>query len=542
MEKFLNNTKKFIFLQQKDILSSAIILSLMIIVSRLFGFLRYRTLATFFAKEELDLFLASFRLPDFVFEVLITGALTSAFIPLFIKYEKNKEELSTSISSIINVMMAGLFFFILLMFLAAPLVIPALTPGFSSDKISTIISLSRFLLIAQLPFLVLGNILSGMAQANKIFIVTAIAPILYNVGIVTGTVFLSHSWWIYGPAVGVSLGALLFLLVQIPTVFVINFRFRWLTVRRAVVKEFIHLFLPRVFSVITTQIDLTIDLVLATLLGSGSYTIFFFAQHLQLFPVSFIGMAFGQASLPYLSDLYKENKLLEIKKIFVDSALQILFLTVPLSFFFVFARTPIVRLFFGGEKFDWEGTVKTAKTLSYFAFSLPFHALFYFITRSFYALYDTKTPFIVNLFSVAVNTILSVLFVFVFRWPIWSLALSFSLAITFNIFLLLALFYRKIQTFALSYLFKQSVKIYGAGFFASLCAYPIMKLTDGLILDTTRTINVFFLLVITGLLFFLVYFFLAWFFNIEEIYMLSKLVLKMKEMKKKLVEVYTDVG
>lgn len=542
MEKFLHNTKKFIFLQQKDILSSAIVLALMIVVSRLFGFLRYRTLATFFSKEELDIFLSAFRLPDFIFEVLITGALTSAFIPIFVKYKKNNEELSKNISSIINFMVGGLLLFIIGAFFLSPLIIPFFTPGFSAEKIKLIINLSRILLLSQLPFLVLGNILSGMAQAHKIFIVTAIAPILYNLGIIIGTVIFTHSFWIYGPIIGVIIGAILFFLVQLPTLFIINFQFRFFAVQKKALIEFVKLFIPRVLSVMTTQIDLTIDLILATFLGSGSYTIFFFAQHLQLFPVSFIGMSFGQASLPYLSDLYKEGKLIEIKKIFVDSLLQIMFLTVPISFFFIFARTPIVRFFFGGVKFDWEGTVQTAITLSYFAFSLPFHAIFYFITRSFYALHDTKTPFLINIFSVGINSILSVLFIFVLRLPVWSLANSFSIAIICNVLLLLFFFYKKVQSFEGMRLVVHATKIYVASFISSACAYLLMKFFDELILDTTRTINVFFLLVVTFSVFALVYLFLSWLFNIEEIYILGRLSLKMQEMKKKIVEMYSDIG
>lgn len=542
MEKFLHNTKKFIFLQQKDILSSAIVLALMIVVSRLFGFLRYRTLATFFSKEELDIFLSAFRLPDFIFEVLITGALTSAFIPIFVKYKKNNDELSKNISSIINFMVGGLLLFIIGAFFLSPLIIPFFTPGFSAEKIKLIVNLSRILLLSQLPFLVLGNILSGMAQAHKIFIVTAIAPILYNLGIIVGTVIFSHSFWIYGPIIGVIIGAILFFLVQLPTLFIINFQFRFFAVHKKALIEFVKLFIPRVLSVMTTQIDLTIDLILATFLGSGSYTIFFFAQHLQLFPVSFIGMSFGQASLPYLSDLYKEGKLIEIKKIFVDSLLQIIFLTVPISFFFIFARTPIVRFFFGGVKFDWEGTVQTAITLSYFAFSLPFHAIFYFITRSFYALHDTKTPFLINIFSVGINSVLSLLFIFVLRLPVWSLANSFSIAIICNVLLLLFFFYKKVQSFERMRLVVHATKIYVASFISSACAYPLMKFFDGLILDTTRTINVFFLMVVTFSVFALVYLFLSWLFNIEEIYILGRLSLKMQEMKKKIVEMYSDIG
>jgi len=542
VEKFLNNTKKIIFLRQKDIFSSALILALMIVISRIFGFLRYRTLTAFFSKEELDLFFASFRLPDIVFEILISGALTSAFIPIFIKYERRQEELENNISSIINFMMVGLFLFIFIIFIAAGYIIPLITPGFSPKNISHIITFSRILLIGQLPFMVLGSILSGMAQANKIFIITAVAPIIYNLAIILITIFFSQSFWIYGPVFGVALGALLFFVVQMPLIFIINFKYHFTAIKKVVLIEFVRLFLPRVFSVITAQIDLTIDLTLSSLLGPGSYTIFFFAQHLQFFPVSLVGMSIGQASLPYLSELYKEKKIIEIKKIFVDSILQILFLTIPVSFFFIFARTPIVRLFFGGQKFDWEGTNQTALTLSYFALSLPFHSIFYFIIRSFYAAHDTKTPFFISFFSILVNTLLSLFFVFVLKLPVCSLAISFSMSISINVFFLLWFFYQKIDGFEVVRLLGNSLKIYFASF-ASLCfSYPLMKLLDGLILDTSRTINVFFLLTITFSFFILLYLFLAWLLNIEEIYLLGKLLIKIRELKKKLLEVYTEVS
>ncbi|OGK16254.1 hypothetical protein A3H80_02700 [Candidatus Roizmanbacteria bacterium RIFCSPLOWO2_02_FULL_37_19] len=542
MERILIQTKKVIFQKQQDILSSAIILSLMIIISRFFGLIRYRTLATFFTKEELDIFFASFRLPDFVFEMLITGALSAAFIPIFIKYKKNPEALRSNISSIINFIMGGLFIIMTISLVAAEPITRAMTPGFSEMQIQNVISLSRILIISQLPFLVLGNIMSGIAQANRIFIVTAIAPVVYNIGIILGTIFLSESFWIYGPVIGVVIGAFLFFIVQFPIVYIVNFDYQLHRFKRDILHEFSTLFVPRTLSVLTNQIDLTIDLMLSTLLGPGSYTIFFFSQHLQLFPVSFVGMAFGQAALPYVSNLYKENKLSAIRKLFVDSILQLFYVSVPLSFFFIFARTPIVRLVFGGRKFDWIGTNLTAFTLSVFAISIPMHTIFYFITRSFYATHDTKTPFIINFFSVFINLSLSFFFILVLKWPVWSLALAFSIAIIVNVLLLLIAFYRKIGGYNLVKLFKNSIKIYLTAFLASLGPYFVLKVFDELILDTARTINVFILLSIVFGLFGLAYLFFSWLFTVEEIYILGKLFMKVRALKKQIEEIYTEAG
>lgn len=542
MEKFLNQTKKIVFLKQQDIFSSALVLGLMIVISRIFGFLRYRILTTFFSKEELDIFFASFRLPDIIFEILISGALASAFIPIFIKYKQEKEQLKENISSIINFIMTGLFLFILIIFITAGWLIPIITPGFSQKNINYIISFSRILLMGQLPFLVLGNILSGMAQANKIFIITALAAILYNLSIIVTTIFLSPSLWIYGPIIGVIFGAFLFFIIQLPLIFIINFQYQFFSIKTEPLIEFIKLFLPRVFSVIAIQIDLTVDLTLSSFLGAGSYTVFFLAQHLQLFPVSLVGMSVGQASLPYLSELYQEKKTLEIKKIFIDSLLQILFLTVPLSFFFIFARTPIVRLVFGGEKFDWEATNQTALTLFYFTLSLPLHSIFYLIIRAFYAAHDTKTPFIINSLSILINILLSLIFVFVIKLPVWSLAISFSIAILINVFFLLVIYYQKINGFDIRRFLSHSFKIYLASFISAYPSYFLMKLLDKLVLETSRTINIFFLTTTVFLFFILLYLFIGWLLNIEEVYLLIKLIAKIKEIKKEITEIYTDTN
>ncbi|KXK12045.1 MAG: putative peptidoglycan biosynthesis protein MurJ [Microgenomates bacterium OLB23] len=263
-------------------------------------------------------------------------------------------------------------------------IIRLMTPGFTDAQIEYVVYLARILILGQLPFLVMGNMLSGIAQANQTFIISALAPIVYNIGIIGGTVLLAPYLWLFGPVIGVVFGAFLFFIVQVPTMYFLRFNYRPWLFNKKVLHEFVTLFIPRTLSVITTQIDLTIDLTLATLLGSGSYTIFLFCTAFcSCFLFHFVGVAFGQASLPYMSNLFKEGQLLVIKKLFVDSILQLLYVSVPLSLFFIFARTPIVRIIFGGRKFDWVGTNTTALTVSIFALSIPMHTIFYFITRSF---------------------------------------------------------------------------------------------------------------------------------------------------------------
>ncbi|MBI5127696.1 murein biosynthesis integral membrane protein MurJ [Candidatus Roizmanbacteria bacterium] len=540
MERFIKTTSNFIFSKQKSIFSSAILISFMIILARFSGFFRYRILAGYFNKEELDIFFASFRIPDLIFEVLITGALTSTFIPIYLKFKENKEELAVNISSIINLIFIILTIFIIIISFFLDRLIPVLTPGYDLVKIERITYFSRLLLLGQLPFLVAGNFLTGIGQANKTFFLPALAPIIYNLAIIVVTVVFYKGLFLTAPIWGVVAGAILMLVIQLPLLLNSGFSYRFVLKKSKALFEFVRLVIPRAFTVIVAQIDATIDLTLATLLGGGAYTVFYLAQHLQLLPVSVIGIAFGQASLPYLTEIYQEKRFEEFKKIITDSVLNLFFLTIPLAVFFVFARTPLIRLFFGGQKFDWEATVQTAVTLSYFSLSLPFHSVYYLLTRCFYAAMDSRTPFYISIISIAINTILSLIFVFYFHFPIWSLAISFSVAIIFNSVLLFMILSKKISGFNFSFLTSELFKMGFSGGIAAAFSYSLMRLLDGLIFDTSFTINVFFLLAVTFLVFISLYLFIGWIIDLKEIYLVSRLMIKAREYQKKITELYTQ--
>lgn len=537
MDRFIKKTKDLIFAQQGGIFSSALIISTMIVISSMFGFLRYRILAGYFTKEELDIYFAAFRIPDLIFEILITGALTTSFIPVIIKYQKNKEELDQHVSSIFNLLMITLSIIVIVLFFCMDFIIPLVTPGFKGEKLSLVIMYSKILLISQLPFLVAGNVLTGIAQAKKTFLITAAAPVLYNLAVIISTLLFTSTLHLLAPVLGVAAGAVIFFVIQLPVLLTFNINYRLIIKYTDGVRDFFKLIGPRILTVIVSQIDATIDLSLTSLLGSGAYTVFYFAQHLQLLPVSVVGIAFGQASLPYLSELYEQNKIEDLKNIIIDSLLKMLFFAIPVAFFFIFARTPLIRIFFGGEKFDWDATVQTAYALSYFALSLPFHTVYYFITRCFYALLDSKTPFIISLLTVTINTLLSLYFVLVAKLPIWSLAISFSLSVVLNTTVLFVLLVIKLKNIKLTFFITETAKIIMIAFIATPPAYYLIKLMDNLLLDTTRSLNVFLLLASSAIAYFLLYLILAWFFNIKEMYAISHLFTRAKMFQKKILEI-----
>jgi len=537
MNKIINVTRSIIFAKQKTIFSSALLIAGTIIIARFFGFLRFRVLASYFPKEQLDLFFASFRIPDIIFEILITGALTSSFIPIFIKYKDDKKELSENISAIINIISLLCFLLIIIIFLFVDKIIPIITPGYSYEKTKQIIFLSKILLLGQLPFLILGNFLTGIGQANKTFFLPAIAPIFYNLTIITATIFLHHLS-LLAPVIGVVVGSFLIFIIQIPLIFIDGFVYRFFFKINQAVKDFFRISIPRILTVAISQIDATIDLTLTTFLSAGSYTAFYLSQHLQLLPVSIIGIAFGQASLPYLSDLIKEKKRNELSEIIIDTILTLLFLSLPFTIFFIFARTPLIRLFFGGEKFDWEATVQTSITLSYFALAIPFHSLYYFFTRCFYAFLDTKTPFLISFFSIVLNIFFSFIFIFYFNLAVWSLALSFSLSIIINVALLFLFLTKKITHLNYKKIIIETGKIILVSFLSAIPSYLFLKIADPLIFNTVYTINVFFLLLSVALIYFFWYIFFSWLFEIKQLYLFTKLIIKAKEYQKKIVEIF----
>lgn len=541
MNTLLRKTRDFIFAQQAGIISSTILISGMLLIARIFGFARYRVLNGYFTKEQLDLFYAAFRIPDFVFELLITGALTATFIPFYLKFSRDKEKQSAITSSIINLITIIMVALILVLFLFMPWVVRLVTPGFNEDQLAQVIMLSRMLLVGQLPFLVFGNFLTGISQAHKSFFIPSLAPVLYNIAIVVVTVILAPTYGIQSTVFGVIAGSISFFLIQLLILHRIEFKYQPILQYLKEIREFFRIIVPRILTVFAAQIEATIDLSLATLLSQGSYTIFYLAQHLQLLPVSIIGMAFGQASLPYLAEMFQEKKIEEMKKIILDSFNNLFFITVPIAGFFIVNRTAMVRLVYGGAKFDWDATVLTALTMSFFCISLPFHSVYYFLTRCFYATLDSKTPFVVSVLSIALNTILSLLVVVVFHFPVWALGITFSITIIIQVTVLFILFVIRIKGLDLRDMLIEFSKVMIAAALASIITFDVRRVLDGLIFDTTRTLNLLALMILSFGIMVSVYIFASWTLDARGLYLVSRAMFRFRQIQRKAVEMFTGI-
>jgi putative peptidoglycan lipid II flippase len=515
---FFKNGALVFLSKQTNILSAAAVIMINVAASRILGLMRDRLLAAYFGTApELGVYFAAFRLPDMIFQLLVMGTLATAFIPVITSLLTKGEEkeawyVSSSILNIGLVIFAALA---ILVFIFSRNLSSLIAPGFSEKELILMSKLTRIMLISQF-FFILSNFLTGILQSFKRFIIPAIAPVLYNLGIILGVVFFSPSMGIYGPTLGVVLGTIFHFVIQLPLARRLGLSYRPVfDFRHPKVREIGRLMLPRTIGLAVAQIDYTVDIVLASLISTSSLIYFNFAQHLQMLPVGLFGATIAQAALPTLSEEGAEKGLASYKRTFINSLQQILFLVMPFSVLLIILRIPIVRLVFGAARFDWEATVLTGRVLALFSISLFAQAGVHLLARGFYALHDSKTPVLVGAISVFVNVLASVYFILGLKLPIWGLGLSTSIANIFNAMLLLVFLDKKVGGFNRGRLLIPILKIFAASFITAFALYFPMKLLDQLIFDTTRVFGLLLLTGITSLFGCCVYFFLSWVFRLR---------------------------
>lgn len=423
----------------ESVTAAAFIIALSGVVSRILGLFRDRILASQFgAGDTLDVYYASFRVPDLIYNLLILGALSVAFIPIFtgLFSKDKKEEAWKMAAGVLNISVFVIAGISLILVLFAPWIMKMLTPGFSAEKMEMVVLFTRIMFLSPL-FLGISAVFGGILVSLKKFLMYSLAPILYNIGIILGVLFLVP--WIgpVGLAWGVVLGAFLHMLVQYPSVKASGFHFSlgWLDhLSNGEVKRVVYLMIPRMLSIAVTQFNLTIITIFASTLRSGSLSIFNFANNIQSAPLGLFGVSFAIAVFPSLSAYAATDAKEDFVKIFSKTLRQILFFIIPISIFIIILRAQIVRLVLGSGKFDWEDTILTFSALGFLALSLFAQSAIPLLTRSFYALQNTKTPFYIALVSEALNIIL--VFILIKEYALTGLAIAFSAASVTNALLL----------------------------------------------------------------------------------------------------------
>lgn len=416
------------------------------IVSRVLGYVRDLLIYAFFGQNEItDAYNAAFSIPDFLYMLLVGGALSSAFIPVFSSYialkkEEEAWEVASIISSVIMLLMvtgviAGLIF--------TPELVHLLVPGFSPYATSLTIKLTRIMFF-QAILMGLSGISMGILNSYRHFAAPAIGSVLYNLGIITVGVLLAPKLGIEAFSIGVVVGALLNFVVQIPSLLRCGLRYRLnFNIRHPGVTRICVLILPILLSLSVTQFNLFVNQNLASGLPAGSVAALRTAQRLIQLPIGIFAIAIGVASFPAMAGLAAQHKWREFRRTFSMSMRSIIFFNVPSAIGLIVLAVPIVRVLFEQGMFTPQATFQTAYALWFYSVGLVPYAALQVLNRVFYSLQDTITPALMAFVTVALNVFLNL------ELMPWlghgGLALGYSLAGAFNVGCLLYLLSRRVK-------------------------------------------------------------------------------------------------
>jgi len=556
VKKIFQKSSNFFTKRQKTILSAAMIIMVTIAASRILGLVRNRVLAHFFSVETLSIYFAAFRIPETIFEILVFGTFSSAFIPTFTSYISQKKRDEAWYVASVSLNMAFLIFllFAIIIFILAKPLYHLIAPGFSDQQTLEIANLSRILLAAQ-AFFVLSYFLTSVLESLQRFLVPALAPILYNLGIILGAVFLSSKFGIYAPVLGAVAGAFFHFLIQLPLAFWLGFRPKLsLNFSHPGVREIGRLALPRIIELSFLQIGKVAELFLASLVSVAAYTYYTFANSLALLPIGLFGISIAKASLPTLSYQSAKGDFKQLGETLISLINQVVFLILPSAVFLAVLRIPVVRLVFGAARFTWESTVQTGYTLSAFSVGIFAQALIYPLTRAFWALHDTKTPVKISISAILINILLGAIFILVFKMPIWTLALAFSLASLIQVVVLFTFLRRRLPGLEKLKVILPFLKIAFSSLVSGGLMFFLLKVLDrsawdkrlsflkwiGLklpttfdhfVLDTRYTLNLILLTFFVGFMGIAAFLFLSWILKVEEVALLKRLIIKLKRPK-----------
>jgi putative peptidoglycan lipid II flippase len=489
------------------------------ILSKILGLIRTRLLFHHFSTDTADIFFAATQLPDLIFNLVIFGALSVAFIPVFISYseKEGKEEAFKMARAVLNSLLMIFIFCAVLIFIFAPQITSLSYPKFPVDKQNEVVELTRIILFGQ-TILVLGSFFIGILQSFQRFLVSALASVVYNLGSILGILFFAESLGIKSPAIGMVLGALLHALIQYPLIHSLGFRFTFPpTISHAGVKEILHLMGWRSIGLAVEQINEKVGIALAALLSGGSLTVLAIAQQLQVVPIGLFGATLAQAALPVLSSERARGKIEEFKITLLTTLHQILFLVLPAAAILIVIRIPVVRLVFGAAQFDWDATVLTGKTLAFLSIGLASQSISLLLVRGFYALKNTKIPVIVSLIVVSVNLVLALFFILILKLEVWSIGLAYSLSAILSSLLLFWTLHKKVGGFNLKQVYSPFGKMLMASIVMGMALYIPIKLLDQVIFDTTRTVNLIILTGLSSIFALSVYVLLVWYLKVTEL-------------------------
>jgi len=516
--------KRVLSLLHKEITGlhqAAYLLGVFALSSQFLALIRDRILAsTFGASQTLDIYYAAFRIPDFIFVTVASLVSISVLIPFLIeKFEKSQEEAKDFINQIFTFFFLIILSTSLIVFFISPYLLKLLFPSFiESGYFSDLVRLSRILLLSPI-LLGFSNLLGSITQINSRFFIYAVSPVLYNVGIIIGIIFLYPVFGLPGLAWGVVLGAIMHFAIQIPFIYQkklipkISFPLKGKIISKVVLTS-----IPRTITVSSNELAHLFLISFASFLTVGSISIFNFSFHLQSVPFSIIGVSYSLAAFPALTRLFSSGNIEKFVDQMIVSSRHIIFWSIPISVLFLVLRAQIVRTVLGAGEFGWDDTRLTAAALALFTVSLIGQNLSTLFVRSYYSRGKTRLPLIINIISSAIIVGGSYLLVYVFntndffRFFIESLLkvsniegtvvlmlpLGFSIGILINTFIYWFFINREFKSYSRPVL-QTFFQIVGASTIMGYVSYKFLYVFDD-VFDINTLIGIFLQGFISGLI------------------------------------------
>ena len=397
---------------QLSIAQASLLMIATLVASRILGWLRLSVIGAQFAGEprELDAFLAAFRIPDTIFNLLVAGALASAFIPVFSGYlaKEREEEAWHVASSVMNAMLLALIALSAALWAAAPFLVPLVAPEFDAGQIALMTELTRVMLLSPI-FMGLSALFTGVLNSYRQFLSGATAPLVYNAVIILFALFAAPFLGIRALAYGVVAGAAMMWLVQVPELTFRRTRYALaLDLAHPGVREIATLAWPRTVALAVVQIVLFVDVNLSSRMEPGSYTALLYAFQLTMLPLGVFSIAISAAVFPTLTRYASLGQPARLREALEQAVRWILFLTLPTVIVMIVLRRPIVHLLFQYGEFGDAAREATALAFLYYSLGLAGHALVQILARAYFATKDTTTPLVMTVVSIVVNVVLAV--------------------------------------------------------------------------------------------------------------------------------------
>ena len=409
---------------------------LAILFSQLMGLVRSILVASAFPAAELDAFAAANRVSETLFTLIAAGALGSAFLPTFTAFLVNNDRVSAwrLASSLINLVTLILSLAAVLAASFAPQIVYLIAPGLARDP--SLFTLAINLLRIQSASAVLfglGGLVISILNAHQVFFIPQITAAMYQIGQIFGVLVLGRWMGIYGLAWGVVIGALLFVVIQLPALLKLKGDFSFsLGGKSPDVRKVIQLMGPRVFGAAIVQLNFWVNNNLGSRMAEGSIISLSYGFMLMLMAQAAIAQSVAIAALPTFSAQFALGKIDEMRTSLASTLRSMFLLALPASVGLILLARPIVAMLYQRGKFTAVTTEMTAWALTWFAAGLLGHSVMEVLTRAFYAQQDTKTPVVIGTVAMGLNVVFSVAFARLFSQIGWmphgGLALANSLA------------------------------------------------------------------------------------------------------------------